>query len=274
MTPPWDDDLSHRLSQLGVAAHLFVCVDYDGTLAPIAPRPELARILPGARVVLDELACTPDTRVAVISGRALHDLGLHSNLKPPVILVGSHGAESSLHASRGITECQQALLARLHAALGETCLSTPGVWLERKPLSVAIHVRQAARSDAARVFTEVHRGPALWDGIHVTTGKEVLELSVSALNKGDALTQLRSDWDVEPRVLYIGDDLSDETAFAALRPADIGVKVGPGQSIASYRVPSEEAVVAILAFVCAERRSRQQTARRSENHLDDAARLP
>ena len=93
MTATLSEDLSRRLSALGVARQLLLCVDYDGTLAPLAPRPELAQLLPGASDLLHRLALLADTRVAIISGRSRDNLRAHSGLDEPILLVGSHGAE-------------------------------------------------------------------------------------------------------------------------------------------------------------------------------------
>ena len=84
-------------------------------------------------------------------------------------------------------------------------------------------------------------------GVHVIPGKEVVELSVSAADKGSTLADLalasRSN-----ATLYVGDDATDERAFAALQPlsGDLTIKVGPGETVALHRVPGPEAVVELL----------------------------
>jgi len=258
MTPEWPSGLARSLATLCAAPHLLVCTDYDGTLAPIASRPEDAQLLPGALALLEALAYAPATRVAVISGRSLQDLRRHSGAEPPVILIGSHGAESSLDHLPAVGADQLVLLDRLHTELERLCDGAPGAWVERKPFSAVVHVRQCDRADAGRLLAEIRTGAALWPGLQVTSGKEVLELSVVTTNKGEALTRVRDAWGTNPRVLYIGDDVTDEMAFGALRATDVGVKVGAEPSIAQYRVASEASALSVLDAVCAERRNARE----------------
>ncbi len=241
--------LSRRLASLGAARHLLVCSDYDGTLAPIAPRPEQARLLPGARDLLLSLARLPDTRVAIVSGRARDNLRAHSGLDEPIMLVGSHGAEFPGRATGDERANNQAQLDVLQAAMLRICAASPGAWVELKPFGVAVHVREAGPPDAERVLAAVRAGLAGWPGICVTEGKAVIELSLSRSGKGDAIRWLREAMDWNPEVLYLGDDVTDEAAFAALHPADLGIKVGTGPSAAAHRVASERAALGALALL-------------------------
>ena len=77
MTTPLPEGLGQRLLALAAAPQLLLCTDYDGTLAPLAPRPEQARLLPGASDLLYRLAALADTRVAIVSGRARGNLRSH-----------------------------------------------------------------------------------------------------------------------------------------------------------------------------------------------------
>lgn len=240
--------LSRRLTILGAARHLLICSDYDGTLAPLAPRPEQARLLPGAFDILHQLACLPGTRVAIISGRSCDDLRTHTGLDQPILLAGSHGAElPGLNAGGG--EGEQSRLDALETALNGICVQSAGSWLERKPLSIALHVRGSAPADAERALVAVRCGPARWPALRMTEGKAVIELSLSQSGKGDAVRWLRSSWGTEPLVLYLGDDLTDEDAFGALGPNDLGIKVGAGPTRAPYRVPTEHVALGVLALL-------------------------
>ena len=77
-------------------------------------------------------------------------------------------------------------------------------------------------------------GPAAAPGIVVTPGKAVLDLAVTEMSKGLALDRMRGD----AAVFFAGDDVTDETAFARLRPGDVGVKVGDGDTAAANRSPT------------------------------------
>ena len=98
-------------------------------------------------------------------------------------------------------------------------------------------------------------GPARWAGVDVTLGKSVVELSVVETSKGIALQQLRAAAEIDA-VLYVGDDVTDETAFGVLGPDDMGVKVGSGETHAAYRVDGPEDVRELLQLLVAERSQR------------------
>ncbi len=250
--------LSRQLASLGTARHLLVCSDYDGTLAPLASHPSQARLLPGALDILHDLAGLSDTRVAIISGRSREDLRAHSGLGWPVQLAGSHGAELPLQAAAAPDAEQQAKIDRLEGELVRICAISPGAWTERKPLGLAVHVREANPTDADHVLAAVRHELARWPGAHITEGKAVLEASFSYANKGDAVRWFRDDWGTKPQVLYLGDDVTDEAAFGALDAGDIGIKVGAGPTRAAYRVDSELAALAVLGFVLESRASMKE----------------
>lgn len=243
-------ELVARLRQIEPERPLLVCSDFDGTLAPIVTRPQDAAPLAGVSALLARLAASEATEVAVVSGRSLDDLRALSGLRAPIVLVGSHGGEFETGFVSSLTTEQGELLRQLDAVLTQMIGSAPGAELERKPLSIAVHVRQAGRDDAERVLSAVRDGPALWPGVHATAGKEVLELAVQQVDKGSAITQLRRQMD-GATVVFVGDDVTDERAFEALQPGDVGVKVGGGDSAAEYRVESVESVRALLALLAA-----------------------
>ena len=256
MTPVPAPALARRLSALGAAPYLLICTDYDGTLAPLARRPEEAQLLPGAFDLLNGLAGLPNTRVAVISGRSRADLRAHSRLDGPILLVGSHGAELPDHDQNEGNTDRQALIDALASALSPLVASVSGAWLERKPFGLAVHVREAQEKDANRVLAGVRQAVASWPDIHKTEGKAVVELSLSRTDKGRAIGSLRDAWGTAPRVLFLGDDVTDEAGFAVLGPMDLGVKVGAGASRAHCRVGSEQAALDLLGFVRRQRAAR------------------
>jgi trehalose 6-phosphate phosphatase len=126
--------------------------------------------------------------------------------------------------------------------------------LEVKPASIAVHVRRADPETAARILGAVRAGPAGWSGVSVTEGKAVIELAVIATNKGHALDVLRHEAGASAAV-FVGDDVTDERAFARLAGPDVGIKVGGGASSAGFRVADPGAVATVLAFLVEERRA-------------------
>ncbi|HEY0487659.1 MAG TPA: trehalose-phosphatase [Mycobacteriales bacterium] len=244
--------LQTALRELARTRHLLAASDFDGVLAPIVPTPSEARPLPRSADALAALAALPRTDVAAISGRARDDLRALLAPPPGVHLVGSHGSEFGPDLS--LTPEVADLRRRVESAARELVDGRPGVALETKPVSVAVHVRNAPRDVAASVLAEVLAGPATWDGVHVTEGKEVVELVVVDASKGSALDLLRSRLGATA-ALFVGDDVTDETAFAVLRDGDVGVKVGPGETAARYRVEDPEEVTAVLELLAEERRA-------------------
>ncbi len=232
---------------------LLVACDYDGTLAPIVEDPARAVPLPEAIAAVRSLAALPQTTVAVVSGRALRDLATLSRLPSEVYLVGSHGSEFDIGFVEQLAPELVELHDRLRHELTAITKGRPGVRLEIKPASIAVHTRGADRALAAQVVQAVRSGPATWPDVHVTTGSEVLELAVIATHKGVAVDTLRTQLSASA-VLYLGDDVTDENAFAHLHGPDVGVKVGTGPTRAAYRVQSPVAAARVLAFLVEARR--------------------
>ena len=251
MTAQLPELLRQRLSAVATSPHLLVCTDYDGTLAPLADRPELARLLPGAFELLHSLARLPATRVAVVSGRGRDNLIAHSSFGDPLILVGSHGAE--MPGQLAPADDVERQIDQLVRQLSPLCSPSHGAWLERKPFGITVHVRGVAEQNAQRLLAEVQAMVRGWPAFHLTEGKAVLELSLAKTNKGEAIRQLASRWGTGPALVFLGDDVSDESAFAALGAQDVGIKVGTGPSCAAYRVASEDGALAALGAILASR---------------------
>ena len=157
---------------------------------------------------------------------------------------------SALGASL-LDEASAALLEKLREALEAIRSRYPAVRLEHKTSAVVLHTRDVEPSAAEAATKAAHEAGRRHPGVHVTPGKEVVELSVSAANKGSALAELARASSSEA-TLYVGDDATEERAFAALHPlsGDVTIKVGTGETVALHRVPDPEAVVELLkAFV-------------------------
>jgi trehalose 6-phosphate phosphatase len=244
-------DLDEAVRALAGVPRLLVALDFDGVLAPIVNVPSDARPLPASAAALGSLATLPETTVALLSGRGLADLAAVSGFGSPIRLIGSHGGEFD-DGGAVLDDDQRERLDRLGAELRELVAGEPGVTLEDKPAGIAVHVRNAAPDVGARVLDAVRAGPAARPGIEVTPGKAVLDLAVLQVNKGLALDVLRDRLKPDA-VLFAGDDVTDETAFARLRSGDVGVKVGPGETAAEYRVPGPPEVGLLLQELLAAR---------------------
>ena len=141
-------------------------------MAPIVANPEDARPLADSATALRELAAQPSTSVALISGRALGDLARLSGMSDAVHLVGSHGSEFDTGFVHDIDEPARALLQRITDALAAIAAEHPGVTVETKPASVALHVRNADPADGTRRSTRPPTAARSWDA-QVTDGKAV-----------------------------------------------------------------------------------------------------
>lgn len=251
MTALDDGALDDAVRAVVAVPRLLVALDFDGVLAPIVDVPSEARPLPAAATAVGALATLPDTVVALVSGRGLADLAAVSGFGSPMRMVGSHGGEFDDGAAV-LDDAQRERLDRLTADLEDLVAGEPGVVLEHKPAGVAVHVRHATPAVARRVLDAVGAGPAARDGIEATPGKAVLDLSVVRMDKGAALDVLRERVKADA-VLFAGDDVTDETAFARLRPGDVGVKVGPGETLAAHRVDGPPDVAVLLERLLAAR---------------------
>lgn len=249
-------ELTDALVRAAGVGVLLVASDYDGCVSPIVARPEDAVPEPASIDALVAAAALPDTVVAVVSGRERAVLAELSGLTAPVVLVGSHGSEFESGFAVEVTDEARALLTRLIDELRAIAAEFPGSTVEVKPASTVLHVRNASASDAVAALDRARTGPASWPGVHTTEGKAVLELAVIETSKGHALDTLREAIGADA-VIYLGDDVTDEKAFAHLRPGsgDVGIKVGEGDTAAEYRIADTDDVATVLALV-AEQRAR------------------
>ncbi|NUR26740.1 MAG: trehalose-phosphatase [Catenulispora sp.] len=248
------EPLRQAVAHIARTPHLLVVCDYDGTLAPIVEDPSRAVPRPESMEALRSLAALPETTVGVISGRALRDLAALSGLPGVVHLIGSHGAEFDTGFGDALDSSAQERRRRLETDLELLVHGAPGVFLEPKPASIAVHVRRAEPAVGESVLEAVRSGPARWEGVHVTEGKAVIELAVIETDKGAAMDMLRRQSDATA-ALFAGDDITDEKAFARLTGSDVGVKVGPGTSLAQYSVPDTEDAAVMLDYLLTERRA-------------------
>jgi trehalose 6-phosphate phosphatase len=246
-------ELADALAELARVPTLLVALDFDGVLAPIVQDPSSSRPLPGSAAAIRALAELPATTVAMLSGRALGDLREVSGFGPPVRLVGSHGGEFD-DGPLELTEEQRSAKDALVTAVQGVVDGEPGVRLEGKPAGIVVHVRGADPGVGERVLDAVRAGPAQLPGVEATEGKAVLEMAVLKVSKGSAIDTLRAQLRVDA-VLFVGDDVTDETAFARLRPGDVGIKVGDGDTAAGYRVRAPEDVTTVLEKLLAARQA-------------------
>jgi trehalose 6-phosphate phosphatase len=208
-----------------------VFFDFDGTLSDIVNDPDAARLAPGAGEALQELAAR--CPVAVLSGRDLADVTKRVGL-PGIWYAGSHGFEltapDGTHHENDAAAATIPVLEQAAAELRDELGSIPGVAIEHKRFGVAAHYRNAARDRVGEVAAAV-RAAGRRDALRVTTGREVIELRPDIdWDKGktlrwviDHLQQAGSGPQENLTPIFLGDDITDEDAFDAVR--DDGVPV-------------------------------------------------
>jgi trehalose 6-phosphate phosphatase len=252
--PPAADDLDRALEAVARVPVLLVATDYDGTLAGIVDDPAQARPVRESIVALRALATLGSTHAAVISGRSLADLAALSALDGQVMLVGSHGSEFDQDFVRSLTKQQVELRQQVLDEMHRLAARDPKFKVETKPASIAFHYRNVDDGVASTAVDELLAGAATWADVRVKTGKKVLELAVVHTSKGDAIDALRHRVGAGA-VVYFGDDVTDEDAFARLQGPDVAVKVGSGETAATYRIADPTEVARRLARLAGLRES-------------------
>ncbi|MDQ3932518.1 MAG: trehalose-phosphatase [Actinomycetota bacterium] len=205
-----------------------VFIDYDGTLTPIVENPEDATLPEKTRDLLERLR--EPCRVVIISGRDLEDVRQMVGIDG-LAYAGSHGfdilaSDGSRHA---YGEEYLPALDEAEEQLGPRLADIPGARLERKRFAIACHFRQCDDDDVVDVEEAVEDVAAEQTRLRMTGGKRIIELRPDLdWDKGRALMWFLETLgldrdDVVP--LYVGDDVTDEDAFEAIRERGIAVVV-------------------------------------------------
>lgn len=240
--------MADALGLLATTPHLLVALDFDGTLAPEVDAPQRARALPEARDAVLKLAAMSHTSVALVSGRSMESLVEVGQVPDSVLLVGSHGVEYRVDGESDVALTDDETVQRelIHTILAEVAAPYETVHVEEKPAGFALHTRLATPEVTEKVLAEARRRVAAeTHDVTERDGKNVLEYSVRSATKGDGVKRLRSIVGATA-VLFAGDDVTDEDGFAALGATDFGLKVGPGDTVAAYRVAGPAEVAHLL----------------------------
>ncbi|MDH3670522.1 MAG: trehalose-phosphatase [Gammaproteobacteria bacterium] len=218
-----------------------VFLDYDGTLTPIVDRPELAIMTSEMRATIRVLATVCPT--AIVSGRGLADVAALVKLEE-LIYSGNHGFEistpgtSTVHSDKGkpFTEA----VAAISEHIAQEIADIDGAFVENKTYSLSVHYRLVAPQRVAEIEGVVDAALTDYPNLHKRHGKKVFEIRPKIdWDKGKAVLLLLQTLALDgPEVvpIYIGDDITDEDAFRALKGRGIGVLVGTEEreSVADY----------------------------------------
>lgn len=219
-------------------------LDVDGTLLDLAETPDNVRVDAALLLLLEELFLACGGAVALISGRSLSDLDqrLGHALMPRA---GQHGLERRDAAGRlWLHYAPPKAIRNIDQALQPVLKSHPGLLLEDKGLSVALHYRRAPQL-AGYAHRLMRRLIAETGGLlELQCGKRVIEAKPAGFDKGSAIVEYMTEPPFNSRrPVFIGDDLNDEHGFTAVNNAGgISIKVGKGRTGARYRLPDVASV--------------------------------
>jgi trehalose 6-phosphate phosphatase len=204
-------------------------LDYDGTLAPFQRARDQAFPYPGAREILDKIQASGQTRLIIVSGRAVQDLQPLLGLKHLPELWGSHGFERQFPDGRLLSEkLDENCLQNLKKAYSWMSEHGYVAGCEKKPSSIAFHWRGATQEKREKL------AKTIWDAwspltrdadleIHSFDGG--LELRCAGFHKGKAVRQVMAECGRDAVFAYLGDDLTDEDAFRVLQGRGLSVLV-------------------------------------------------
>lgn len=230
-TLPGPSVLEGFFEQLRRAQRQALFLDYDGTIAPFTMARERAYPYPTLVELIDCIQATTATRTVLVSGRRAHDLEALLRLQIRPEIWGTHGRERLL--PDGTYEVRAADPLALRAlAEADAWMEAQG-WgdrMEPKAGATALHWRGLPKEQAQEMSQRLR--VALSDlcreaGLRVRDFSGGVEVDVGGTNKGDAIDTVLSEMGRGTVAAYLGDDLTDEDAFRAIRGRGLGVLVQP-----------------------------------------------
>jgi trehalose 6-phosphate phosphatase len=243
--------LARFLGGPGAPRRVLLAFDYDGVLAPLVKDPEGAWMRPETRALLERVAELYP--VAVVSGRSWRACsrflgGLDATL------VGNHGFE--LGRPVPVPPALARTVRGWRRFLERALAGVPGVFFEDKRSTLSVHWGWARGAEIQRAQKAVYEAANLLEGTRLLPGKKVLNvLPHDFPTKGDAVRalvkRLRCD-----AALVLGDDVTDEDAFAVGAPLVFGVHVGSGETLAPWRLKQQRDVDVLLERLIAMRERR------------------
>jgi trehalose-phosphatase len=229
---------------------LLFCTDFDGTLVHFTGVPSETELPEKTAKLLNQLAALKDLHLAVISGRGFDEL---TKLVPleNVTLAGNHGLKIRLQDGRvrkpETGEKIRGTIKKINAEVREAFGGLEGIIIENKGFGLALHYRQyeGETETVKQKFYEIWNRHKI-TLLEVIQGAKLVEIRPAEWNKGDAVDLLRRKWD-NPPTIYIGDDTTDEDAFAVLEKVENGFPILVGEeenpdTRAQYRLENPGAV--------------------------------
>lgn len=217
-------------------------LDFDGTLAPITDTPGGVAVDPALNNLLLRLKAALKGRLAIVSGRPVAEIDRLTD-SAAICVAGVHGLERRTNSGALTLSPADPAIEHVREALQVFSDAWPGLLIEPKGSSVAVHYRQAQQAKEA-VFELVERLAAS-TGLQIQPGQMVVELRSPGPDKGDAVRAFMAEQPFAGAVaVFIGDDLTDEPAFEAVNAlGGLSIQVGKEhRTAADYRLPDQSAV--------------------------------
>lgn len=242
---------------------VYLFLDYDGTLAPIAMTPHKAIMPKKTKELLRQLSKMPNCKVAIVSGRALKDISKRVGLKN-IVYVGNHGFEikgPKINFKSPLPVRYRKNLDQIKGKLKRSLGLIKGVFIEDKGFSLSIHYRLVDKKDIVTVKNEFYATLFLYEfreNVQIKAGKMVLEIRPPIpWDKGKVVMWLLGrrlfvmrDKKIKILPIYIGDDTTDEDAFESLRDRGITALVGkPIKTKAHFYLKDTKEVARFLEVV-------------------------
>jgi trehalose 6-phosphate phosphatase len=236
-------------------AILLMC-DFDGTLAPIQGDPGKCILLPDIRNQLEIIAHTGNSHVAILSGRALSDIQKRVPIKG-IYHAGSHGLEISgpnikyVHPKALVAKT---IINKVRGNVEKEIANIEGILIEKKKFSFTLHYRLTNKADGAfvrKTFYKIISENTKKQSMAILKGKKVLELAPNvSWDKGKAALLIIKRLKEGCLPIYIGDDVTDETAFKVLSENGITIRVGfSKKTAAQYYIRDQQEILRILQYI-------------------------
>src|SRR6266568_5611594 len=232
----------------GAPRRVLLAFDYDGVLAPLVKEPAGAWMRPGTRALLARVV--ERYPVAVVSGRSWRACARLLG-RVDATIVGNHGFELGRPARIPPALARKVRGWRLR--LERELDGVPGVFFEDKQSTLSVHWGWARGPAIPRAQKAVYEAANQLEGTRLLPGKRVLNvLPHDFPTKGDAVRALVKRLGCDA-AMVLGDDVTDEDAFAVGAPLVFGVHVGQGESLAPWRLKRQSDVDVLLELLIAAR---------------------
>ncbi|PNF32258.1 hypothetical protein B7P43_G17687 [Cryptotermes secundus] len=260
MHPVTMDDFEEYLADyIGQTNKVALLLDYDGTLAPIAPHPDLAILPVETKNVLQRLSNMPDVYIAIVSGRNVDNVMNMVGIEG-ITYAGNHGLEI-IHPDG--TKFVHPIPAELEGKVRDLLKSLQdqvckeGAWVENKGAVLTFHYRETPACVRAELVPQACKLIES-HGFKVGSSHCAVEARPPVQwNKGRASiyilrTAFGFDWSERIRIIYAGDDVTDEDAMQALKGMAATFRVTSSSIIrtaAERRLPSTDSVLMMLKWL-------------------------